>query len=171
MTREPVQVVDVTKSGRVSDAAELFFEYMAATYAELGLPVPAAPSELYEKWRSELEDPASAYPSPGGLLVAYRRDQPVGVVGMQVKDSTTAEVKHLYVQPEERGGVGTILMHALHKRALESGIQRLRLNVLHGRKRALDLYRRLGYVETEPYTVEPVPVTFLAFDLVASDER
>ena len=105
---ETIGIVDASATGKVSDAAELFFEYMAATLEEVGWPVPTEPSQLPEEWRSEVESLASAYPPPGGLLVAYRRNSPIGAVGMQVRDSQVAEVKHLYVRPDERGGIGRL---------------------------------------------------------------
>ena len=165
MCLETIEIVDVLATGKASDAAELFFEYMAATLDEVGWPVPAVPSELPEEWRSEVQDLASAYPPPGALLVAYRRNRPIGVVGIQARDSLTAEVKHLYVRPDERGGIGRLLMDALHSRARENDLRRIVLDVLTRRKSVINFYRRLGYVDTEPYTVEPVPVIFLALDL------
>jgi hypothetical protein len=104
MCSETIEILDAMATGMVPDAAELFFEYMAATLEEVGWPVPTEPSELPEEWRSEVEHLASAYLPPGALLVAYRRNNPIGAVGMQVRDSEVAEVKHLYVRPDERGG-------------------------------------------------------------------
>jgi ribosomal protein S18 acetylase RimI-like enzyme len=84
---------------------------------------------------------------------------------MQVRDSQVAEVKHLYVRPGERGGIGRQLMDTLHSRAKENGLQRLVLDVLISRDNVTNFYRRLGYVDIEPYTVEPVPVIFLGLNL------
>ena len=56
-------------------------------------------------------------------------------------------------------------MDALRSRAKENGLQRLVLDVLISRDNAINFYRRLGYVDTEPFTVEPVPVRFLGLDL------
>ena len=165
MTSESVEIVDVIATGSVSDAAELFFEYMTVTLEEVGWLVPARPSELPEAWRSEVEDLVVAYPPPGALLVAYRRNRPIGAVGIQALDSRAAEVKHLYVRPEERGGIGRTLMNAVHRTARQRGMRRLVLSVLTRRTRAIDFYRRLGYVDTEPYAVAPVPVIFLGLDL------
>lgn len=165
MCPETIEIVDASATGKVPDAAELFFEYMAATLQEVGWSVPTGPSELPEEWRSEVEHLASAYPPPGALLVVYRRNSPIGAVGMQMRDSHVAEVKHLYVRPDERGGVGRQLMDALRSRAKENGLQRLVLDVLISRDNAINFYRRLGYVDTEPYRVEPVPVRFLGLDL------
>lgn len=112
---------------------------------------------------------SSIWPPPTPRLAhssfVYRRNSPIGAVGMQMRDSHVAEVKHLCVRPDERGGVGRQLMDALRSRAKENGLQRLVLDVLISRDNAINFYRRLGYVDTEPYRVEPVPVRFLGLGL------
>lgn len=69
---------------------------------------------------------------PGTFLVAYRRERPVGGVGMQVREPGSAEVKHLYVRPGERGrgGVSCLLTDQLRRLAIDGGIRRLVLAVL-----------------------------------------
>jgi len=111
--------------------------------------------------RREVDDLAAFYPPPGTFLVAYRRQRPIGGVGMQAREPGTAEVKHLYVRPGERGGIGRLLMAQLHRQAATGGIRRLVLDVLTSRTHVIELYRRLGYTDTEPYTVVPVPVIFM----------
>ena len=95
------------------------------------------------------------------FLVAYRHQRPIGGVGLRVRERGTAEVKHLYVRPDERGGMGRLLMEQLHRRAADGGIRRLVLDVLMSRTHVIELYRQLGYTDTEPYTHEPVPVIFM----------
>jgi GNAT superfamily N-acetyltransferase len=156
----PLEIVDALTVSQLSDATELVVEYMALTFNEVGLPVPA-PSELPEDWRREVADLAAAYPPPGTFLVAYRGQRPIGGVGIQVREPGTVEVRHLYVRPGERGGVGRLLMDQLHRRAADGGIRRLVLDVLTSRTHAIDFYRRLGYTDAEPFTVVPVPVIFM----------
>ena len=156
-----IEIVDALTARRLSDATDLVFEYMATTLEEVGWPVPARPSELPEAWRNEVDDLAASYPRPGMFLVAYRHQRPIGGVGMQVREPGTAEVKHLYVRPDERGGIGRLLMDELHRRAACSGIRRFVLDVLTSRTHVIELYRQLGYTDAEPYTEEPVPVNFM----------
>jgi len=155
------EIVDALTVRQLSDATDLVFEYMTATLDEVGWPVPERLSDLPEAWRSEVDDLAASYPPPGMFLVAYRHQRPIGGVGMQVREPGTAEVKHLYVRPDERGGMGRLLMDQLHRRATEGGIRRLVLDVLTSRTHVIDLYRQLGYTDAEPYTHEPVPVIFM----------
>lgn len=160
-----IEVLDAFATGHVVEATELVFEYMAATCAEVGWRIPAAPTELPEPLRREVDDLAGAYAPPGTFLVGCRRGRPIGGVGLQMREPATAEVKRLYVRPGERGGVGRVLMEALHARASRIGIQRLVLDVLPTRTHVIELYRQLGYVETEPYAVEPVPMVYMEFVL------
>jgi GNAT superfamily N-acetyltransferase len=157
------EVLDAFSNGLVDDAAELVFDYMAATCAEVGWAVPASPSELPEPLRREVNDLVGAYAAPGTFLVCYRRGHPIGGVGLQMREQATAEVKRLYVRPPERGGVGRLLMETLAARASRVGIRRLVLDVLPTRIHVIEFYQRLGYVQTEPYAVEPVPMVSMEF--------
>ena len=156
-----VDVEDVIAAGDVSQAAQLAFEYMAATCAEVGGPIPAAPVNLPDPLRSEVEDLARAYPPPGSFFVAYRLGHPIGCVGLQAKEEATAEVKRLYVRSAERGGVGRTLMNALHLHARNAGLQRLVLDVIPSRVYVIEFYRKLGYFESEPYVEELIPMIFM----------
>jgi len=156
-----IEIVDALTIRQLSDATNLVFEYMTATLDEVGLPASAQSSDLPEDWRREVGDLAAFYPPPGMFLVAYRRQRPIGGVGLQVRGPGTAEVKRLYVRPDERGGIGRLLMEHLHSQAADGGIRRLLLDVLTSRTRVIELYRQLGYTDTVPYTREPVPVVFM----------
>jgi GNAT superfamily N-acetyltransferase len=156
-----VEVLDAFDTGHVAEAAALVFEYMAATCAEVGWPVPTAPSELPEPLRREVDDLVGAYAAPGTFLVGFRQGRPIGGVGLKMTGPATAEDKRLYVRPSERGGVGPLLMEALHARAARIGIRHLVLDVVPTRIHVIELYRQLGYVEAEPYTVEPVPMVYM----------
>lgn len=66
-----------------------------------------------------------------------------------------AEADHLYVQtiqlvPAARGdGIGTRLMHHIHRLAIDAGCRAVRLRVLHANAGARRLYDRLGYTMIE----------------------
>jgi ribosomal protein S18 acetylase RimI-like enzyme len=156
-----IEIVNAITVRQLSDATGLVFEYMTVTLDEVGWPVPARSSDLPGDWRREVDDLAAFYPPPGMFLIAYRQQRPIGGVGLQVREPGTAEVKHLYVRPDERGGVGRLLMEHLHGRAADGGLRRLVLDVLVSRTQVIEFYRLLGYTDTEPYSREPVPVTFM----------
>jgi ribosomal protein S18 acetylase RimI-like enzyme len=145
-----VRVLDALAAGREGDAAELVFEYMAATQAETGHPWPACIDQLPAVLARECRDLAAAYAPPGVLLLAYCGRPPVGCVGLAAREPAgTAEVKRLYVRPAHRGGIGAVLMSHAHRLAAERGFTRLVLDVLPARTAVIDFYRRLGYTETD----------------------
>jgi GNAT superfamily N-acetyltransferase len=155
-----VRVLDALAAGRDCDAVELVFEYMAATQAATGQPVPAGIGQLPATLARECRDLAAAYPAPGALLVAYRDGQPIGCVGLAPRlPAGTAEVKRLYVRPAHRGGIGRVLMSHAHRHAAQHGFTRLVLDVLPARANVIEFYRRLGYTEADPQGTEsPVPM-------------
>ena len=57
----PVTVVDAIAAGLISEAAQLTFEYMASTCAEVGWPIPQSPSDLPESLQVEVVDLAQSY--------------------------------------------------------------------------------------------------------------
>ncbi len=148
----------------LADARTLVFEYLATTQGERGRPVPVDPDGLppvlHDEWRAL----AQTYGEPGFLLLAYDGPDPVGCAGLVPMPSPgTAEVRRLYVRPaHRRGGVARQLMAAVIERAATAGFRELVLDVMPSRRPVIDFYRRLGFVDGEPYpTGAPDPMVFL----------
>jgi ribosomal protein S18 acetylase RimI-like enzyme len=166
-----LSIVDAIAADRCADGRELVFEYMAATQAETDRPVPAAVAELPAVLRHECENLALVYRPPGTLLVGYLAERPagcVGLVGTADHGPGTAEVKRLYVRPEQRGhGVARALMLHLHQHAKRHGISRLVLDVLPSRTQVIEFYRRLGYLPIDPASpVSPTKMVDMYLDLM-----
>jgi ribosomal protein S18 acetylase RimI-like enzyme len=167
-----VTVVGAFAAGRGGDAAALVFEYMAATQAETGHPVPAGMAELPAILQCECQNLPAVYCLPGALLIADIDGQPVGCVGIAPSAAKrTGEVKRLYVRPaRRRRGIATLLMSHAHQHAAQHGMTRLVLDVLPARTAVIGFYRRLGYRETEPDNTEsPVPMIYLARSITTED--
>jgi GNAT superfamily N-acetyltransferase len=121
-------VIRVAAARGDGDAIELVFEYMAATQAETGQPVPAGIGDLPGVLQRECRDLQSVYRPPGVFLIAYQ------------------DVKRLYVRPAHRRlGIARTLMSHVHQHAARSGLIRLVLDVLPTRTEAIGFYRGLGY--------------------------
>ncbi len=166
-----LRVLDACTAGRSADATTLIFEYMAATQVEIGRPAPAGVDELPAAMRDECLAPELTYRAPGVFLLAYRDDDLAGCVGLKPLPGTDAmEVKRLYARPAHRGGIGRILMEHAHQHAERQGFTRLVLDVMSQRRQVIDLYRRLGYTETEPRTRYRIPMITMERLLVTAGD-
>lgn len=102
---------------------------------------------------ADFEDELAALPGDcalplGGILLA--RDghgKPVGVVAFRQLEPGVAEMKRLYVRPEQRGrGLGRRLVEAVLREAAARGYGAVRLSTVPAAMRAADaLYQTTGF--------------------------
>ena len=86
------------------------------------------------------------------MLLARRGGRPVGCGGIRMEGAATAELKRMYVIPEERAkGIATGLVARLERMAAERGASRMVLDTTEKMTSAVRLYERLGYVPTQPF--------------------
>jgi putative acetyltransferase len=85
----------------------------------------------------------------GVHLVGVRVDgQLAGIGGVEVQDGGVAELKRMYVAPQQRGtGAADVIMSALVEHARERGVRTLRLETGDKQHAALRYYRRHGFEE------------------------
>ena len=85
-------------------------------------------------------------PGGGALIVAYLEDIPVGCGAVRRIDKNTAEIKRMYVVPQNRGqGIGRALVEALEREARLLGIKKVVLETGTRLARAISLYEAMGY--------------------------
>lgn len=95
-------------------------------------------------------------PPAGALLIAHLREQPVGCGALKFHAGAPAELKRMWVAPAVRGlGVGRRLLHELEQQAKATGAHVIRLETNRALSEAIELYRRNGYHEVEPFNHEP----------------
>lgn len=104
----------------------------------------------------EVAADTGAYLAPphGVLLVARYGGEPVGTAGVRLMDddTTTAELKRVFLLKEARGkGGATLLVTAAEDAARSLGARRIVLDTRNDLVEARTLYTRLGYEETEPH--------------------
>ena len=86
------------------------------------------------------------------MLLVRRDGQPVGCGGIRMRDSATAELKRMYVVPNERGrSIATEFIARLERMAMEHSASRMVLDTTERMTSAIRLYERLGYVPTESF--------------------
>lgn len=97
-------------------------------------------------WRGEAAHQGLA------MLLVRRDGLPVGCGGIRMEEAAAAELKRMYVIPEERGrGIATELVARLERMAAERGASRMVLDTTPRMESAVRLYERLGYVRTQPF--------------------
>lgn len=117
--------------------------------------------------RELAELPGDYAPPRGALLVARAGEEIVGCVALRPIDSTTCEMKRLFIRPSQRGsGLGRQLVQAIVARGRALGYERMRLDTGPWMKAAHALYTEAGFREIPQYTVNPVPgARFLELEL------
>ena len=100
----------------------------------------------------------------GTFLVARDGGRAVGCGAIRLLDAASAEVKRMYVEPDQRGrGVGRAVLTGLEAAARERGIQRLVLETGVHQDAAISLYRRAGFTPVDcwgEYASSPTSVCF-----------
>ncbi|MDX1547506.1 MAG: GNAT family N-acetyltransferase [Rhodothermales bacterium] len=153
-----LSIETVNSPERVEEARTLFRAYAEELDEDL----------CFQGFQRELDTLPGAYAPPGGeLLLARWATTPAGCIALRKIDAASCEVKRLYVDPAYRGlGIGRVLTRILMDRARARGYRVARLDTLERMEAARALYRSLGFVETEPYSDNPLPgVIYMACPL------
>lgn len=144
--------MNITPAAReedVADAKALFLEYAQS----LGF------SLCFQGFDQELAGLPGRYSPPSGaLFLAREGPELAGCIALRALDEDGAcEMKRLYVRDPFRGtGLGRALAERAIEEARRIGYSKMRLDTLPTMVRAIPMYRKLGFVEIEPYTVNPV---------------
>jgi ribosomal protein S18 acetylase RimI-like enzyme len=133
----------------IAQARELFLEYADS----LGF------SLCFQGFDQELAGlPGDYAPPDGRLLLAEYRGHPAGCIALHKLDAGICEMKRLYLRPQLRGrGVGRALAEAVIAEARAIGYRKMRLDTVEPvMPNAVAMYRRLGFVEIDPYRANPI---------------
>lgn len=130
-------------------AAQLLFAYQRETAVELGLRPPERPQDVWGPVRHEVADPAAAFAT---YLIAYEGRHPLGGLAVVAHDAGSVMLKRAYVRPDRRRqGVASALAAAANGEAAQRGVSRLVVDILGSRQDGIAAWRRLGFVECQPW--------------------
>jgi ribosomal protein S18 acetylase RimI-like enzyme len=143
---------------------DLFLQLTKEYLVELGEDLS------FQSVQSELEDPLLKYGPPKGLiLLAFVDEKLAGCIALQpilphyhlaagADRNAYCEMKRMYVKPVFRKhGIGNILVEELCKEAAHLGYTHMWLDTLSRMQSAINLYKRHGFYEIEPYYHNPLP--------------
>jgi ribosomal protein S18 acetylase RimI-like enzyme len=153
-----IEILDARSESDYVAARSLFEEYARTLGGDTCL----------QGFAEELDQLRTMYGPPGGrLLIAWRKDRPVGCVALRTLAPGVAEMKRLYVRHEARGrGLGRELASAIVERARADGYRSMVLDTLRSMVEARVIYRSLGFVQRTPFYANPQPdVAFMELDL------
>ena len=113
----------------------------------------------FATFNDEVASLPGEYALPAGrLFLARSNGEAAGCVAMRRLDSSSGEMKRLYVrQPFRRDRLGRTLAKLVITAAREQRYRRLVLDTLPKMHEAIALYKSLGFAERGPYSDEPTP--------------
>lgn len=99
----------------------------------------------------------------------FDNDKIVGTVAIKELDKTRCELKSLYLfESYHSKGLGRCLLRKAVEFATESGYEEMYLDSLSTSKKALALYSKFGFVQTEQYNQNEFADVFMVLDLKQS---
>jgi ribosomal protein S18 acetylase RimI-like enzyme len=108
-----------------------------------------------------IDDELSYFPKKysepqGTFLIAKENDEVIGCVGIRKIENSICEMKRLFVNDRYRGGgIGKKLVEMITEEAKRKHYEKMRLDTLDTMEEALNIYRKNGFYEIEPYYNNP----------------
>ena len=113
----------------------------------------------FQDFSGELATLEQMYGAPTGcLLLAKEGASYIGVIGLRELEPGIAEMKRLFVPKAHQGkGAGALLVARFLEEARQLGYRAVRLDSMRTQNQAIDMYRKLGFVEIAAYRYNPFP--------------
>jgi len=144
-----LKIIEAHSPEHIEIVRRLFREYADSLGFDLSF-------QNFEQELAEL--PGDYAPPEGRLYLALEWSRPAGCIALRKLSDDTCEMKRFYVRPLFRGrGIGKKLVTALIGEARQMDYKRILLDTVPSMKRAIVLYRTLGFRPVAPYRENPVP--------------
>ena len=126
---------------------ELFVEYQTT----MGLDL------RFQNFNDELANLPGKYAEPlGRLYIATYDGNLAGCIAIRAIDEESCEMKRMFVREAfRRLGIGRALAEQVIRDAKSIGYARIILDTASTMREAISLYRKLGFVDIEPYYNNP----------------
>jgi putative acetyltransferase len=141
------KIITVHTEAEYSAASVLFKEY--AEWLNIDLS--------FQNFEEELLQLKEMYSEPDGAIFLLQQDNDfIGCVAIRKKENGIAELKRMYIKPNTRNsGGGTLLLEKALASARMLDYNRIRLDTLADMTPAINLYKKHGFYEIEPYYFNP----------------
>ncbi len=144
-----MKIIQAETQEQIESVREIFREY--EKWLDLDL--------CFQGFEKELAELPGKYAKPDGLLwLAIDEDEKVaGCIALRRVEDGVCEMKRLFVRSGYQGsGIGKLLVHSLINEARKIGYTKMRLDTYPQKMgKAVDVYRKQGFVETAPYYDNP----------------
>ncbi len=113
----------------------------------------------FQNVAAEFYDLRAKYLPPNGRLLCVQTDngEIVGCVAYHKHNGQRCEMKRLYVKPDYRkNNAGRLLVDAIINLARQDGYSEMVLDTIKPLQNAIRLYKKVGFMETEPYYNNPM---------------
>ncbi|MEO6675280.1 MAG: GNAT family N-acetyltransferase [Ginsengibacter sp.] len=139
--------IHVHTDGEYQAAASLFKQY--ADWLNIDLS--------FQHFDEELAQLKEMYAAPlGGIILCKKEMDYVGCIAIRKIENDIAELKRMYVKPEfQQLGVGNTLLQDALSLAKKYHYKKIRLDTLSNMIPAINLYKRNGFYEIDPYYYNP----------------
>jgi GNAT superfamily N-acetyltransferase len=152
MTPNPSPILVPVESPSHKAAAEVLIAEYLHWVADVAKVEYGLEFDVEAMVRSDMDDTTKFYPPAGRFYLVEHDGQFVGVGCLGQLAPGVGEIQRMYVRPRTRGaGAGRLLVQRLLADARELGHRVVRLESLRALNVAHQLYRSVGFVETEPY--------------------
>ncbi len=141
------KIITVQTETEYAAASALFKEY--AEWLNIDLS--------FQNFEEELLQLKEMYSEPtGAIFLLQQENEFIGCVAIRKKGEGIAELKRMYIQPTIRKtGGGTMLLEKALAEATRLGYKLIRLDTLANMAPAINLYKKNGFYEIDPYYFNP----------------